>query len=173
MDDRFNRFRQLERPRERGAENPERTSTSGRIDAVLGPGEKAPAAPPTPVVAPAEPPGPPAPAAPAGNDGPPLTPETLAAMKGPAADLEAILLSELERQPMHAGKQITLWRILMRRSVEELEGRASHPSSIAFAVAAVLAAITIGGCVVSGPHPWQLIPVAAIVFLLLRGRHQT
>jgi hypothetical protein len=173
MDDRLNRFRQLEKARERGPEGRERTSTSGRIDAVLGPGEKAPAVPPQAPGAPSgDEPGERAPASgAAGSESPPLSPEALAAMKGSQADLEAILMRELERQPMHAGRQITLWRSIMRRSVEELEGRTSHPSSIAFAVAAVLTAFTFGSCVVAGPRLWQLLFAAMIVFLLLRGRH--
>src|SRR5512142_239525 len=101
MANRLDRFRQLEKPRERSAEGPERTSTSGRIDAVLGPGERAPVVPMPPSE---EPPA----AAPAAKEPTPLSPEALAAMKGKAADLEAMLRRELDQQPMHAGKQITL-----------------------------------------------------------------
>ncbi len=158
MANRLDRFRQLEKPRERSAEGPERTSTSGRIDAVLGPGEKAPAVPVPPPCA--------EPTAEGATEGVPLSPEALAMMKGKAADLEAALRRELDREPMHAGKQITLFRILMRRSVEELEG--SHAGGVAFGVALVLTAFTFGSCVVMGPRLWQLLPVAGIVILLLR-----
>ena len=173
MVDRLNRFRQLEKPRGRGPEAPERTSTSGRIDAVLGPGEKAPAvAPPAPAASPGEEPdGHAAAGGPASNQAPPISPEILATMKGNHAELESLLMRELDRQPMHAGRQISLWRALMRRSVDELEGMPSHPTSIAFGVAAVLVAFSFGSCVVTGPRLWHLFAVAAIVFFLLRGRH--
>jgi hypothetical protein len=170
MDDRLNRFRQLEGPRDRSSEAPERTSTSGRIDAVLGPGEKAPAAPPqAPAAAPGE-----ESAEQAGGAGPPgrpaLSPEALAAMKGNPAELEAVLLRELERRPMHAGKQISLWRSLMRRSVEEIDGRPLVPIQVAVPLAALLACIAGGGLLLVGFRFWQLLAMAGVVFLLARRR---
>jgi hypothetical protein len=175
MDDRLNRFRQLEGPRSQASDGPERTSTTGRFDAVLGPGEKAPAGPPpgaAPLLAeeagerrPAQ-----SPATPTRQEAPPISPETLAAMKGNQAELEERLLRELDRRPMHAGQQISLWRALMRRSVEQIEERPAWQGNLAIGLAVALAAFVVGSLLVSGPKLWHLLAAVGIGILLVRHR---
>ena len=166
MDDRLNRFRQLEGPRSQASDGPERTSTSGRFDAVLGPGEKAPAGRP-PGVAPLG-------AEEAGaessstREASPLAPETLASMQGSEAELEKLLLRELDRRPMHAGQQISLWRALMRRSVEQIEERPAWQRNLAIGLAVALAALVVGSLLVSGPKLWHLLATVGIGVLLVR-----
>jgi hypothetical protein len=169
MADRLNRFRQLEGPREPAGPAAGRTSTTGRIDAVLGPGEKAPAgpaaAPPTDDGGATAAPGPPA------EEPVPISPETLAAMKGSRAELEALLMRELERRPRHAGEQITLFRSIMRRSVEEIEGRHEGPGRYLTGVAVVLGIFSLGGLLLAGPRLWQLLFAvgAGILFRIRLG----
>ena len=140
-----------------------------------GPGEKAPAGRP-PGVAPlrdeeaGEPP--PAPHAPHESSStkaaPPLAPESLAAMKGSEAELEKLLLRELDRRPTHAGQQISLWRALMRRSVEQIEERPAWQLKLAIGLAVALAALVVGSLLISGPKLWHILAVVGLGILLVR-----
>jgi hypothetical protein len=142
----MDRFRQLEGPRRSSAPSAARSNASSRFDAVLGPGEKAPAVPEPPPISETA-----AEAAPAPAD------SDQARQDAEQAALEAAVIAELNRRPMHAGQQITLWRTLMKRSSQEIDDSCRLRSSAPLGVAVLGGLFFLGSLLVTGPRAWHLL----------------
>ena len=153
----MDRFRQLEGPRRAPAPAAARSHASSRFDAVLGPGEKAPA-----VLDP-----PPTQSAP-----PPAAVDERARQDVAQAAIEDMVVAELNRRPMHAGQQITLWRTLMKRDAQEIDEscrvRIGWPTGIAL----VSGLFILGSLLVAGPRAWHLLLAAVGLALFLVRRYR-
>lgn len=155
----LDRFRQLEGPRRTTAPAAARSNASSRFDAVLGPGEKAPAVPEPPPISETTVEPPPA----------PVEPEQ-AQTDAQQAAWEAAVIAELNRRPMHAGQQITMWRALMKRGSQEIDESCRVRISVPVGVALVSGLFFLGSLLVTGPRVWHLLILVGAGLFYLRRR---
>jgi hypothetical protein len=158
--DKMDRFRQLEGPRRSPAPAATRSNAASRFDAVLGPGEKAPAVP----------------------EPPPISETTVEAAPPMAADggqaqqpaqqaaWEAAVVAELNRRPMHAGQQIALWRALMKRGSQEIDESCRMRISLPVGIALVGGLFFLGSLLVTGPRLWHLFLLLGAGLFFLRRK---
>jgi hypothetical protein len=178
----LDRFRQLEGPRRQAAPESAPSHTSGRFDAVLGPGERPPVAldrddgPAAPAPAASDPTPPDLPAPELDRPAPPpaadVPLESQARMSASRAELEELVAAELNQRPMHAGQQIAIWRAIMRRSVDQIDRGHGLRAGAPIGVAVLLALFLLGSLMVAGPRLWHLLLGAGVVLLLVPWRRR-